>query len=362
MLIKRLDLRNFRNYSTLTINLDGLRHYITGTNGSGKTNLLEAIFYLSQTRSFKKADDLELIQNGADFASLSLLYEEEEGDHLLNALIDRQGRSFLLDDEKKRSATEVIGHLLTIAYEPQMVFLFKDDPLSRRKLFDETLSAIDAQYLYSLSRYRRYLKERNAALNYDYDKDVIKVLTLELIQSSFRLHLLRQRFTERIDQEVNQIFKILDSSEREVHLSYKTNTCRAYGFEEYLVEMQKIYEAHQSEELTRKMTLIGVHRDDLIATIDGLDLGVSGSQGQNRLVTIAIKLAIANLVHEITHEYPVLLLDDVTSDLDKAHLSQLLRILEDYPGQIFVTGCHPLKELIGWHLYSVNNNQIDRRK
>lgn len=362
MLVKRLDLRNYRNYETACADFSPARNFITGPNGSGKTNVLEAIYYLSQTRSFKKAEDRELIRTGADFAALSLNFSgEDEDDHQLNAVIEAKGRTFLIDEEKKRSASEVLGHLLTVAYEPQMVFLFKEDPQSRRRLFDETLSAIDAQYLYALGRYKRYLKERNAALSLGYDKDILQVLTLELIQSSYRVHLLRQRFVERIDGAVAARFKALDNSEREVRLSYRSNTSRALGYEEYLADMRKIFEEHQSEEATRKLTLIGVHRDDLTATIDGLDLSASGSQGQNRLVTLAVKLAVAELIASITEHYPVLLLDDVASDLDRLHLEQLIAALDQYPGQVFVTGAQPLQQLVGWAQYHVNNNQIDRR-
>lgn len=360
MQIKHLSLRGFRNYDNVSFDLDSNRVFIYGNNGSGKTNILEAISYLSMTRSMKKAEDKELIKTGNEFAYFSTIYLEKETRHLLECTIEEKKRSFVLDDVKKKTSTSIIGNLLTINYDPTMVFIFKEDPSVRRRLLDETISMIDSQYMYSLGRYKKYIKERNQALTLNYDPDVIDVLTLELIQSSYRIMVLRKRFIERLNTKINEIFKRLDKSEREVKLCYRTNVTLSSSFEEYIEDMKKLYKEHVSEEVSKKVTMIGIHRDDLLAEIDGLDLGSSGSQGQNRLVTIAIKFATAELINEIVGNYPILLLDDIFSDLDNSRLKRLLKEIENYPGQVFVTSCIDSEEVINWERLKICENQVRR--
>jgi len=360
MQIKRLALRGFRSYKTMTAEFNSNRVFITGPNGSGKTNILEAIGFLSTTRSMKKAEDEELITFGNDMGYASADYLSNDGSHSIEVTLEHGKKTFKVDDVKKKTAMSVIGNLLTVTYDPTMVFLFKEDPMSRRKLLDETLSMIDSQYLYSLSRYKKYLKERNQALTLSYDPDIIDILTLEMIQSSYRVMVLRKRFIERLNTHVKEIFKRLDDSEKDISLKYKTNVYIASNYEDYLEEMKKIYKNHVSEEVTRKMTLIGIHRDDMLAEIDGIDLGTSGSQGQNRLVTLAIKLATAELVKEVTKDDPILLLDDVFSDLDRTHLARLVKEIDNYEGQVFVTSCIDNEEVLLWEHFITEDNQLRR--
>ncbi len=360
MQINRIALRGFRNYDNVSFNIESDKVFILGSNGAGKTNILEAIHYLSMTRSLKKADDEELIRVGNDFAFISISYLNKGESHLFEGTIEKDKRSFVIDDVKKKTASSVIGNLLTIHYDPTMVFTFKEDPLVRRKLLDETISMVDSQYLYSLGRYKKYIKERNQALALSYDPDVLSILSLELIQSSYRIAVLRRRFIERLNLRVNDIFKRLDNSDKKITIKYKTNVSLADTYEDYLKEMKEKYQENASEEISRKMTLIGIHRDDMIAEIDGLELGASGSQGQNRLVTIAIKFATAELIEEVTKSYPILLFDDILSDLDKDRMGRLIKEMENYQGQVFVTSCVDSEEVLSWERIKIQDNKIRR--
>lgn len=357
MFCKRLELRNFRNYSAKVLEFKSPRVFISGPNGIGKTNVIEAINFLAQTRSFKRAEDPELIRQKQDFAAISAIYEDESQDHQIDVIIKTKGRVFTIDNERKRTASEVLGNLLTLVYDPSMVFLFKEDPQARRKMLDETISPIDSQYLYVSGRYRKYLRERNQALLKGYDRDVMKVLTIELIKTSYRIALLRAHLISKLSEVVSKLYKELSGSEAEIKLSYKTNTSNKSSYEEYRDEMLEFFDGVQSEEVTKKMTLIGVHRDDLLATINGLDLGVNGSQGQNRLVTVAIKLAIADLVAETTGKHPILLFDDLASDLDNEHLARLAKKIEEYEGQVIITGCTYQQAFSNWEEIKINNKE-----
>ena len=145
MFLKHLGLRNFRSYKNLNIDINSNLNFIYGANGTGKTGLLEAISFLSETRSFKKCDDKELINTKEKFASIEGTYEDGDYKHEINALIEEKGKTFILDDVKKKTTAQVIGNLLTVSYEPSQVFLFKDEPNLRRRMMNETLSPIDAQ-------------------------------------------------------------------------------------------------------------------------------------------------------------------------------------------------------------------------
>ncbi len=156
MFIRRIVLNHFRNYSQIDVNFGLNRIYITGNNGIGKTNILEAIYYLTLGRSFRKADDKALIQHGYDEASIYLEYfsEKDNKDHHLSCVINSSYKVFAVDDEKVKSLSQILGKLIAVYYEPSLVFFFKDEPEQRRKLLDEACSQLSPQYLFAIGRRR----------------------------------------------------------------------------------------------------------------------------------------------------------------------------------------------------------------
>ncbi len=361
MFVKHLTLNNFRNYEHLDVQFDSPNIYITGDNAAGKTNIIEAIQYLSCGRSFRKASDSELIMKGASEAYLTMTYhsDRDNQDHTISAKIGKDYKTFFFDDEKVRSLSSILGKFLVTCYDPTQVFFFRNEPADRRRLLDETLSQISPKYLYAISRYKKLLKERNAALSHDYDKDVIDVLRNQLINLSYRIVLERTNLIKNIVAPVNETYKSLFGEDCSLQLVYKTNCPIENEQEVYVQESLKLFDRNQSNENLRKQTLIGPHRDDLGALLNKKDLVGYGSQGENRIATLSLKISLKNYLHKTLQDEPVLLLDDVTSDLDKTRARNLLSHITT--GQTFVTGTRITEEFNGYVVYETDGKELRRK-
>lgn len=339
---------------------DGL-NIITGPNAAGKTNLIEAIYYLSLARSFKKANDKDLIKIGADEAQILIDYKSDiDGKHTLEATILDQNKTIILDNEKIPSVTKIVGKLLSLVYSPLSVGLLRGEPAERRRYLDTILSSVSEQYLYALIRQKRLLKERNTALYQNYDEDVIAVLTNEISNVSYRLFLERKAFIMKADSLIGKIYDSLFDVNDEVHLRYQTNVPDTDGQEQFVQEMNKKFAAVKSEERIRKTTLIGIQKDDMVATLNGKNIYAYASQGQNRLAALALTLATREIIADHYKEQPILLLDDVMSDLDEKRKQNLVNYLKK-GGQIFLTTAEDMKPQEGIAVYSINNGKVERR-
>jgi DNA replication and repair protein RecF len=361
MQVITLSLVNFRSFDQLRMDFaDGL-NIITGPNAAGKTNLIEAIYYLSLARSFKKANDKDLIKIGADEAQILIDYKSDiDGKHTLEATILDQNKTIILDNEKIPSVTKIVGKLLSLVYSPLSVGLLRGEPAERRRYLDTILSSVSEQYLYALIRQKRLLKERNTALYQNYDEDVIAVLTNEISNVSYRLFLERKAFIMKADSLIGKIYDSLFDVNDEVHLRYQTNVPDTDGQEQFVQEMNKKFAAVKSEERIRKTTLIGIQKDDMVATLNGKNIYAYASQGQNRLAALALTLATREIIADHYKEQPILLLDDVMSDLDEKRKQNLVNYLKK-GGQIFLTTAEDMKPQEGIAVYSINNGKVERR-
>ena len=241
--------------------------------------------------------------------------------------------------------------------------MFKDDPQERRRFLDETLGVLSKDYLYTLSRYKKILKERNTALSQsEYDRDVLAVLTKELIKCDYIIAKQRFGLVERLNTLVDEIFREIEPNKK-LELKYVSTLPNITDSKTFMEQVEILFEKKKSEEAIKKCTLIGIHRDDLKAKIDNQDLDSYCSQGQNRLATFALKMAVAKLIEEIKGEKPIIILDDVLSDLDITRCKNILMYLEK-GGQTFITIAEIGKvELTkNYKLYEIDNNEIVRRR
>lgn len=358
MFIKRLVLDNFRSFSHLDLEISSTRNYIYGVNGSGKTTILEAIYFMSISRSFLKTESGSLINFDSSKSKISLILEENKKDNILACEISKNEKSFFLNDEKLKNTSDIISHLLSFYFNPESVFLFKDEPNLRRKLFDIVLSQIDKKYLYALSRYKKILKERNAALAKGYDQDVIDVLKDELVNLSYRIVTERKNAIYYINKIISDIYSNIFGSKRECKILYKTTSPLKDDQEEFTSCLKKLFEEHKSSENMSKMTLLGPHKDNFIFLLDNKDVSMYGSQGENRIAAISLKLALHKYEEESLKRIPVFLLDDILSDLDKTRRDNLLNYLDDKM-QVFITGVNEIS-LQNYSIYKIENHQIRR--
>lgn len=363
MRVKRLILHHYRNYPELDLDIGSdNRIFLTGNNGSGKTNLIESIYYLTLGRSFKKSEDAELIQNGEQQADIYLVYEDDISgeEHSLSCLIGKQKKMFAYDGEKVNSLTKLLGKVLTVYYDPSQVFLFKEEPSERRRLLDETLSILSREYLYAIGRYKKLLKERNAALAQMADPDIIDVLRNELIALAYRIVVDRKNIMEQISKKVQENYKVLFKEERKLSLVYTTNCPEETDQATFTKEAIQKFEANRSYENMRGQTQIGPHRDNIIAYLDGKDISGYGSQGENRIATLSLKLAIHQMTKEKLGSSPILLLDDVISDLDRKRAKALLDEVGK-ESQVFITGTQVPQDDNDYQIYEVKKGSIIRR-
>lgn len=343
MFINHIDLLNFRSYEELHLELENRINCFVGPNACGKTNLIEAIYYLALTRSFRKANDDALIRFNSDSASVLIDYFDDKSEkHEISAFITKRGKLICLDSEKQKSAAGIIGKLPCVCYSPTSVNMFKNEPQERRNFLDSSISFISSNYIYALSRFKKVLKERNNALAQGYDEELIEVLTNELINVSYRIYVSRDKFVKDLNSQVNQIYSNWFERDKKMEVVYKTNVPKFLFQSEFVSSYKNAFNRIKSEERLRKTTLIGVQKDDFIGKIDGKEISLYASQGQHRLASLTVYLAFKKNLEEIKKEKAILLLDDVLSELDMRRQINLLNNLDKDGGQVLITSANKI--------------------
>lgn len=335
MYVTRLDLINFRNYNQLHLELKKGINLIVGPNAIGKTNLIEAIYYLTLARSFKKASDENLIMFDKPYSQIRINFEDNKITNLIEATITKKGKLIKLNDEKQNSVNKIIGKLLSVVYSPMSVNLFRNEPQERRKFLDSSLCLLSLEYLNDLTDFKKILKQRNNSL-YMEDEIVINILTKRLIDVSYKIYLKRNKLINLLNNEISNIYYKLFDTTNKLELKYVTNLVQTDSKDEFIKQMEDKFDSIKSEERKKKTTLIGPQRDDLVAYLDKKEVYSYSSQGQNRLVVLALYLSLDNILQKQYAKEPILLLDDVFSDLDKKRKELLLDYLKSKE-QVFIT-------------------------
>lgn len=363
MFVKRLVIDNFRCYKHLDISFTSNCNYITGVNGIGKTSIIEAINFLTLGRSFRKADNSQLIKLGENNASIYIEFfnEAENKNHTISTIISKDSKIFAYDGEKMSSMKEILRKLVTIYFIPSLVFFFQDEPENRRKYMDETLSQFSPQYFYSISQYKKFLKERNAALQQNYDSDIIDLLKDKLNNHAYRIVHDRKQLVNELNPLINNYYSALFNEASTLNLQYKTNCPKDDDQDSYIKEALNLFDKSKSNEYLKKTTLIGPHRDDLIAFLNKKPLGGFGSQGENRLASLSLRLATLNLYKKKLNVTPILLLDDITSDLDDQRCKNLLSLISKENLQVFITGTYVRNGFENYQTFKTDGNTLVRR-
>jgi DNA replication and repair protein RecF len=362
MFVREIVLNSFRNYRHLDLSFQDSRIFVTGENGVGKTNLLEALYYLSLGRSFRKAQDNSLIENGVKQASLYLTFDDEKDGkrHTLSAVLTPAGRTFAYDDEKLPSLTKILGRYLAVCYTPEMAFFYKEPPMEKRRLLDEVGCQLSPAYLYAATRYMKLLKERNNGLAKHYDQDVLDVYRNQLMNVAYRIVQDRKALIRKLSALVQDYYVQLFGEEHRFGLVYRTNCPMDDDEESFLANAKKKFEENQSFENLRCQTLIGPHRDDLLAQLDGKDVALYGSQGENRIASLSLRLAILDLYEKSLGKRPVLILDDVLSDLDEKRAGNLLHAVGQ-KGQVFLSGTKVPQEVRDYTVLVTDGKEVRPR-
>lgn len=335
MFIKELKLRNFRNYSTFSYSFENKVYMIFGKNAQGKTNLIEAISYLSTARSHRSKDE-NLIMHGKQSASIQGHFSKTRGYVDLKAVIHERGKYLEVNKSSVKKVSEFIGQFPCVLFSPIDLNLFSSSPKERRKFMDMELSKLSKRYVSDLNQYQILLKQRNLSLkrakvNIDY----LEILSEQMIDLQISIMKLRSSFLKQLLHMSLKFYKDISKGDTQLSIEYKS--CIQLDEVEVMKEMfRKKYKENLNRDMLTKQTNLGIHKEDFVCYIDGNMIEAFASQGQKRSVILSLKIGLVYMIKDVLHEYPVVLLDDVFSELD----DERCRILFDslpLDVQVFIT-------------------------
>lgn len=348
MIIKSLELSNYRNYETLNISFDEGTNILYGNNAQGKTNILESIYMCATTKSHKGSKDREIIRFGCEEAHIRAYIEKND----INQKIDMHLRSsktkyIAIDEMKIKKAADLLGLLKVVFFSPEDLSIIKNGPSERRHFIDMELCQIDSFYLYNLNNYNKIVNQRNVLLKDLYMnptlRDTINIWNSQLVSYGSKIIERRKLFIEQLNEIIRDIHSKLSGGKEELVILYEPNT-EIEDFESNLVKSTE-------KDIKIKQTTVGPHRDDISFMVKDIDIRKYGSQGQQRTAALSLKLSEIELIKKLTKENPILLLDDVLSELDSNRQNYLL----NYIGQMqTIITCTGLDEFVN------NRFEIDK--
>lgn len=365
MYLKQLELRNFRNYGNFTAEFSPGVNLIVGDNAQGKTNLLEAVAYLGTGKSFRAQKTGELIRFGGEFGELSgTVYSQEREQKLRFVLFPgTRPRQIWRNGGKKKSAGELAGVLPTVLFCPEDLMVLKTGASQRRRFADAALCQLRPNYDAALTEYNRILEQKSRILKDRYDNpgllDILPEYNQRLCQVGALLISYRARFFDSLGNVAAEYHREFSGGCEEFSLNYKTVSTVKEPFApvKTLTEsLMEHLESHYRGELEAAQCLTGPHKDDFSVLLNGIDLKAYGSQGQTRTSTISLKLAQRALMSRELGEEPVLLLDDVLSELDPGRQDFVLNKIVS--GQVFITCCEPGRFTKLGKTIAIKNGQI----
>ena len=409
MKINSIILENFRNYRNLELDFDARRNIIVGENAQGKTNLVEAIYLTAFARSFRTSNSADLIRFGESSARVSTDITSEDIDKNINIVIRSDGKKMIKKDGKAISkTTELLNNVVVIIFSPDDLRIIKDSPERRRSFINRELSQMRPRYYEQLKRYNDSLRQKNALLKgyfnikkktftradnltlneigaggvnagslegmapgeggrspFDnsrrYNEEILDVFDHQLADAGYEIIRYRKEFTEMLSAEAGEIMRKISGGREDLKIEYKT-ACDYITAPEGREVLYKQFYHHRDRDIYNGSAGLGPHRDDLEFYINGKDAKKYGSQGQQRTIALSLKLAEIRIARQLLDESPVLLLDDVLSELDLDRQRFLISEIDDV--QLFITSAElndeVIKDLRGGTLFRIEEGTVTR--
>ncbi|BDD43578.1 DNA replication/repair protein RecF [Streptococcus ruminantium] len=360
MWLETLQLKHFRNYNQLDIEFHQGLNIFLGENAQGKTNIIESIYFLALTRSHRTRADKDLLQFQEKELSIHGLLHRTSGSIPLDINLTERGRVTKINHLKQAKLSNYIGQMNVVLFAPEDLQLIKGAPALRRKFIDVELGQIKPLYLSDLSNYHHVLKQRNSYLKAaeKIDMDFLSVLDHQLADYGSRVIQHRLDFLKKLEKFGNEKVRDISNHKEKLTIDYRSSisfTEPVNLVDKFLTELEK----SRKRDLFKKNTGVGPHRDDIVFFINDMNAHY-GSQGQHRSLVLSLKLAEIELMREVTREYPILLLDDVMSELDNSRQLKLLETITDTI-QTFITttSLDHLQQLPdSLKIFRVNNGKI----
>lgn len=344
MYVKNISLVNYRNYQSLNVELARNVNVFVGDNAQGKTNIVESIYYCAFAKSHRTSKDKELINWEKDKAYISILVGKNRLDKKIDINILRDGKKAIkVNSIKVNKIGELFGIFNVVMFSPEDLKVIKEAPNLRRRLLDMELSQINSKYYFNLVQYNKILNERNILLkSKTFSEDVLEVYDIQLIDYADYIISKRLEYIEKINYYGNKIHKEITSGRENINFKYSCNIKLNNYKDNYLKKLKD----NLFKDREKGLTSVGPHRDDFNVFINNVDVKVFGSQGQQRTSILTMKFSSLKIIKEITGEYPVLLLDDVLSELDVNRKRYILSTIKDIQTVITCTGIDDLKDYL----------------
>ena len=335
MIIKSIELADYRNYDSLKLQFDKGTNILYGDNAQGKTNFLEAIFVAATTKSHKGSKDKEIINFEKEEAHIRTYLEKEGVESRVDMhLRSSKSKGIAVDGQKLKKAADLLGLCNVVFFSPEDLGIIKNGPSERRRFVDMELCQLDSFYLYNLNHYNKIVNQRNKLLKDMYMnpdlKETLSIWDMQLVSFGSKIIERRSIFVEQLNEIIYDIHRKLSGDREELKIRYEPDV-EIEGFEKKL-------KYSQDRDMKSKMTSAGPHRDDFSFMIGDIDIRKFGSQGQQRTAALSLKLSEIELVKKITKDTPILLLDDVLSELDSNRQNYLLNSIGDIQTIITCTG------------------------
>lgn len=342
MFLNSIELHNYRNYASLQLETPNMVNIFLGQNAQGKTNLLEAIFVIALTKSHRTSKDKELIGWESDSARISGEVAKKYGSVKLDLLFSSQGKKAKVNGLEQRKLSDFVGTLNVVMFAPEDLEIVKGTPGVRRRFLDMEIGQVQPGYLYTLQQFGKVLQQRNNYLKGagpgGLNEQMLEVWNMQLAEYSVKIMKKRKQFIHKLQTYAEKIHSGITNGSEVLKIEYRPSfdidlqEDESVLFEQFMIKLTQV----RDQEIRRGVTLVGPHRDDLAFFINGKEAQTYGSQGQQRTTALSLKLAEIELIHEEIGEYPILLLDDVLSELDQNRQTQLIETFQSKV-QTFIT-------------------------
>jgi DNA replication and repair protein RecF len=370
MYIEQLALRNYRNYDSTSVEFENKVNVIIGENAQGKTNIMESIYVLAMAKSHRTTTDKDLIRWDQEYAKIDGRIQKHHSSLPLQLIISKKGKKAKFNHIEQRKLSQYIGNMNVVMFAPEDLNLVKGSPQVRRRFIDMEIGQVSPIYLHDMSQYQKILQQRNHFLKMmqikkQTDQTMLEILTEQFIDMAVKIVTKRFEFLRLLQKWAEPIHKGISRGLEQLEITYipSVDVLEDQELSKMKVSFEEKFNKLRMREMERGTTLFGPHRDDLQFFVNGRDVQTFGSQGQQRTTALSVKLAEIELIHSEINEYPILLLDDVLSELDDYRQSHLLNTIQGRV-QTFVTttsvdGIHhqTLKEA---SMFEVVSGQIEK--
>jgi len=363
MIIKNIKLHNFRNYTDCSVQLAENINVFIGDNAQGKTNFLESVAFISTTRSFRTNDDKAMINNLKEKSAVIVTIIDNDSKLKLTGQLFKEGKRLLIQSQAVKKSSEFIGILNAVVFSPDDLELFNGAPRLRRRMCDLEIGKINKEYMGYLNDYQKTLKERNNFLKSSSNDDIyLDVITQQLIEYQIPIIKYRRKFIEFMNGVITKRYQEIAVSDEEIFVEYLSPIDSEEDIREAL--KQRYLKSTVSDK-NQRQTQVGIHKDDLKFYLNGNGIGDFASQGQKRMLVLALKVVLIDYIYKQCKKYPVLLLDDVLSELDITRRRSLFALIpKEVQTIITTTDIKDIQSFLpkGSRIFKINDGMIIENK